>query len=314
MLNYFTEIGIPLCGALLLLTSWVFGQLLFYHLGDSWALWAIISASLSVSVWIGARQIQAKFTNWRNVVAALLLCSGIFAPAEPGTTTIPNISIVATHAIALAGFAILVQGILNSPRAQSRLALLDHVLQWGKRVPSKPFILTVCACFLLITVFFSWQCFSFIPVTCDTIAQYIQAKFMMHGQVTWPAHPLDEFFPSSWKLVTNGRWYTQYQPLPIIFIAVGHLLHAPWAANPLEGAITLLIMYLVARDICDESTARVVALLTLSAQWVLFMSAEYMSHTCALLFTSLFFFVLSGHWKDLDQKMFRAFDGRCVQV
>lgn len=136
----------------------------------------------------------------------------------------------------------------------------------------------------------------------------------MHGQVTWPAHPLDEFFPSSWKLVTNGRWYTQYQPLPIIFIAVGHLLHAPWAANPLEGAITLLIMYLVARDICDESTARVVALLTLSAQWVLFMSAEYMSHTCALLFTSLFFFVLSGHWKDLDQKMFRAFDGRCVQV
>ncbi len=71
-------------------------------------------------------------------------------------------------------------------------------------------------------------------------------------------------------------------------LTVAYLCGTPWLANPLIGAVTLLVTYRLASRIYDRTTARLSALLMLGSLQVVFMSSEYMNHTTALLCTMVF--------------------------
>ena len=163
-----------------------------------------------------------------------------------------------------------------------------NVLRRSDSIPSSLFVGALFSVFVICAVSLSWYCFAFIPISCDGVAQYIHAKFMAAGHLYGNLHPLDMFFGSCWKIAIDGKWFTQYQPLSIFLLAIGHIVGMPWLMNPLEGALTLVAIYALTRRICDEATARLAAMLTLGCHWVMFSSTEYLNHSGALLFTTLF--------------------------
>src|SRR5262249_12075667 len=141
--------------------------------------------------------------------------------------------------------------------------------------------------FLALTVTLSWYCFSFIPSYDDSIAQYVQGKFFAEGKF-YETHPLQQFFPVYLMVNTPEKWLSVWQPLHAFMLAVGHIVVTPWLITPAEGALTLVVIYLLARRCAGETNARLSVMLTLCCPFIFFMSSEFMNHATALLFGTLF--------------------------
>ncbi|MDE3038812.1 MAG: hypothetical protein KGJ21_10250, partial [Pseudomonadota bacterium] len=196
----------------------------------------------------------------------------------------------ATQMLSLAGAALLLAGLPLCAPLKPVLAALDRLLSANRFLPSWLLIGIFYVTFLSAAVALSWHCFHFYPIYTDTEGQYIHAKYIAMGHLYWPAPPppLSRFFYLPMSVDDHGKWYSQYQPLHVLLLALGHDLSAPWMVNPTEGALTLVATYMLARRITDEQTARLSALLMLGCQLILFMSSEYMNHASALLFATLF--------------------------
>ena len=133
----------------------------------------------------------------------------------------------------------------------------------------------------------SWLVFDHIPHVQDTVAQVFQAKLFAAGRLFLPSPPLPQFFDLM-HVINDGRWYSQYPPGHPLLLALGVLVRAPWIVNPLLGGFTVVVIYLLGRELYDEPTARLATLLSSLSPFLIFMSSEYMSHSSALLFTCLF--------------------------
>ncbi|MDE3061326.1 MAG: hypothetical protein KGJ06_09975, partial [Pseudomonadota bacterium] len=190
--------------------------------------------------------------------------------------------------VATLGAVLLVAGLLFFRPLHPVLSALDRLAAANRFIPSWLFTGIFYVTFLSAAVALSWHCFDFYPIYTDTEGQYVHAKYLAMGHLTWTAPPLSYFYYIPMSVDIDGRWYSQYQPLHVMVIALGHLLHAPWMVNPTEGALALVVTYLLARRVTDETTARLAAALMLGCQMVLFMSSEYMNHASALLCTTLF--------------------------
>jgi hypothetical protein len=133
----------------------------------------------------------------------------------------------------------------------------------------------------------SWFVFDHIPHVQDTVAQLFQAKLFAAGKLYLPSPPMPQFFDLM-HVINDGRWYSQYPPGHPLLLMLGVLIHAPWIINPLLGALTIVTIYHLGREVYDEPTARLATLLACLSPFLIFMSSEFMNHSSALLFTSLF--------------------------
>ena len=156
------------------------------------------------------------------------------------------------------------------------------------------FLPVLCLLFLSLSLAISFYVFEAIPRVTDTNAQYVHAKMLAQGYLTFPSHRLPQFFDFN-HMINNGRWYSQFPPGHVFLLALGHWLHIPWIVNPLMGMLSLLAIYFLARETHGELTSRTAAVLTVLCPFVVFMSSEYMNHATTLLFTTLFilFFIRS---------------------
>jgi hypothetical protein len=139
----------------------------------------------------------------------------------------------------------------------------------------------------VLTNLISWFVFDHIPHVQDTVAQLFQAKLFAAGRLYLPSPPLPQFFDLM-HVINDGRWYSQYPPGHPLLLLLGILIHAPWLINPLLGALTIVVIYHLGREVYDEPTARLATLLASLSPFLIFMSSEFMNHSSALLFTSLF--------------------------
>jgi 4-amino-4-deoxy-L-arabinose transferase-like glycosyltransferase len=62
----------------------------------------------------------------------------------------------------------------------------------------------------------------------------------------------------------------------------------PWIVNPVVGALSLLAVFLLGKEIGNKTTGYIAMLLALVSPFIVFMSSEFMSHATALLMTTLF--------------------------
>lgn len=190
--------------------------------------------------------------------------------------------------MSLFAFCLFMAGLLRWQGLHEPIARVGRASEAITRIPRRVFLAGMFALFLGVTVFLSWYCFDFKPIYTDTEAQFVHAKAFVAGHLYNTAPPMPQFFHVPMSIVDGAKWYSQYQPLHIGLLALGILAHAPWLVNPLEGALTLLVIYAIARRAYGESAARLAAALTLLSPFILFMSSEYMNHASALLFTSCF--------------------------
>jgi len=155
-----------------------------------------------------------------------------------------------------------------------------------------PFVLIGFTVFLLWTIVNGYRAFQHYPSVIDSVAQYIHAKIFASGQVTVPAHPLNSFFQLE-HFINEGHFFSQYPPGHIALLALGHLAHAPWLVNPLLGAGTCVLLYILARDLFSETVARLTLILAVASPFLRAMSSEFMNHAtslfCLTLFTLCFF-------------------------
>jgi hypothetical protein len=93
-------------------------------------------------------------------------------------------------------------------------------------------------------------------------------------------------------------------------LGIGHFFGAPWLVNPLEGALTLVLTYFIARRAYGESIGRLAAFLVWASPFILLMSCEFMNHASSLLFTTLMIFAY-GRWLDAMKDKAARSKARC---
>ncbi len=117
----------------------------------------------------------------------------------------------------------------------------------------------------------------------DEVAYYLQASMFSHGTIRAPALPVPEAFglylvessPSSLYAATLPGW-------PAV-LALGFLAGVPWLVNPLLAGLSVLVLYLLIREVCGISAGVGVALLFALSPWQIFLSMSFMTHTLTLL-------------------------------
>lgn len=155
------------------------------------------------------------------------------------------------------------------------------------RVNQRTFLFIVFIVPFLATLLISYFVFDQIPHIQDSIAQVFQAKIFASGKLYATSHPLKEFFEYT-HIINNGKWYSQYPPGHALFLMVGILLGMPWIINPLLGALSVLIIFLLGKEIHDPKTGRLAAIFTVLSPFFLFMSSEFMAHSSAMFTITLF--------------------------
>lgn len=128
-----------------------------------------------------------------------------------------------------------------------------------------------------------------IPHINDELGYVFQAKIFKTGRLTVSSPCAVEFFRFP-HVINNGRWYSQYPPGQPLLLLVGLLLGAPWIINPLLASGTILLIFLIGRELFGQRTAVLASLLGAASIWLLLMSATMMAHTSCMFFLTLFLF------------------------
>ncbi|MBD3182966.1 hypothetical protein GF312_11795 [Candidatus Poribacteria bacterium] len=149
------------------------------------------------------------------------------------------------------------------------------------------FLLIVFALAFTATNLGSYYLFEHIPHIQDSLDQVFHGKIFSIGKLTVPSHKYKEFFDFT-HMINDGRWYSEYPPGHSFLMMFGVMMGIPWIINPLLGSLTVVVFYFLGKELYDEKTGRLSALLGLFSPFIIFMSSEFMSHASALFWLSLF--------------------------
>jgi len=126
------------------------------------------------------------------------------------------------------------------------------------------------------------------PHVQDSVAYLFQAKTFALGRLWVPTPPYPAFFAHEFIVMDPaGRWFSKYPPGWPMLLALGVLVRAPWVVSPICGALSLLMLYRLGRDIYRPRVGLLAAGLGLSAPFLIFLSGSMMSHASGLLFALL---------------------------
>lgn len=171
---------------------------------------------------------------------------------------------------------------------------LSFTDSWGKRIycwlmnlPRRNFVLLLCLVFFLLTNLISYFVFEHLPHIQDSISQLFQARIFATGKIHLPSPLFPDFFDYT-HIINNGKWYSQYPWLHSFLLMLLVFCKTPWLLNPLCGTLTIPVIYLLGRELYNETTGRLGALIATFSPFIFNMSSEYMNHASTLLFASLF--------------------------
>jgi hypothetical protein len=189
---------------------------------------------------------------------------------------------------------LLAQSVLRRRRtAGAALRRLQRLLSRSYALDVLADLLAVAA--LLITALFAWGQLQQIPHVQDSVAYLFQARTLALGRLSVPVPKPYAFFQEEFIDHFRGQWFGKYPPGWPLLLSVGVLARIPWLVNPLLAAVSLLLIYLIGREVYGRSVAALGAVLALSSPFFLFLAGEYMAHT-ATLFYALGFAYLVVRW------------------
>ncbi len=188
----------------------------------------------------------------------------------------------------LAGAAVALAGIITL----NARALADSVRNTGERILLQPprarFLLAAALLMFIETNAISWLQFHHVPVCSDEVCYLFQAKVFAEGRLWADPPKYPEFISFVSFIVTDSKWYSIVAPgFPLVLVP-GVLVGAPWIVNPTLAALSVALVFLVARRMFDERTARIAAALYLVSPFFLLLSSVHLSHTATAFFFLLF--------------------------
>lgn len=180
------------------------------------------------------------------------------------------------------GVAIGVRGIIRSPLRRFH-CYATRLFDWLAGVHAWRFLFCLFLLSFLWINLISLGVFEHTPRYSDSCAYLFQARLFAEG-LLYASPPSDpEFFLAPHTILTD-KWYSQYPPGHPALLALGVLLGIPWIVNPLLGALTIVCIYLLAKEVYEDSIARLSAVLASISSFFLLMSSEFMAHTSTLFF------------------------------
>lgn len=132
------------------------------------------------------------------------------------------------------------------------------------------------------------------PHVQDSVAYLFQAKTFALGRLWVPTPALPEFFQHEFIVMKDGRWFSKYPPGWPMLLTLGVLAGAPWAVDPICGALSIYVIYRLGAEIYRPRVGLVAAALGVVSPFFLFLSASMMAHGSGLLFCLLFAW---GFWR-----------------
>ena len=149
------------------------------------------------------------------------------------------------------------------------------------------FLASMCLAGLLATAVLGLVVLQHFPNSGDEWCYRLQAEIFSQGRLSVPSPPQREFFEVGW-MINDGKFYNQHPPGWPLVLAAGVLAGVPWLVNPVLGAWTLLVIYLLGKHMYEDTRVATVAVLTtLGSPFFLFNSASYWAHSSSLLTLSL---------------------------
>ncbi|MFC1713614.1 ArnT family glycosyltransferase [Candidatus Poribacteria bacterium] len=164
---------------------------------------------------------------------------------------------------------------------------VERVVFFFYSINIRYFLIAVFIVAFAITNLLSYFMFEHVPHLGDSIDQVFHGKIMALGKLTVPSHKYREFF-SYGNMINDGKWYSQYPPAHSFLMMFGVVLGVTWLVNPIIGSLSIIMFYFIGKEVYDERTGRLAALLGLLSPFVIFMSSGFMSHTSVMFFASLF--------------------------
>lgn len=164
---------------------------------------------------------------------------------------------------------------------------MKRLEQWLMGLGRWQFMLLIAGFTFLVANLVSYFVFEHMPHIQDSIAQVFQGRIFAQGKLFLSSPKFPDFFDYT-HIINNGQWYSQYLFLHSLFLMLGVFIGAPWVINPLLGALTVPLIYLLGRDLYGERTGRWAGVLASLCPFIFNMSSEFMNHSGTLLFATLF--------------------------
>jgi 4-amino-4-deoxy-L-arabinose transferase-like glycosyltransferase len=153
---------------------------------------------------------------------------------------------------------------------------------WDRRLP---FVLALWVTLMAATM--NVLVLERVPHIDDSVSNLFQAKYFSTGQLTLPAPPNDEAFRMDLTVVRDGKWFGYAFPLWPAVLALGVIAGVPWLVNPILGGVLMLLGHAWLARRFDRGTANAATLLLASSSWLIFTSAEFMSHPLTAVLVAL---------------------------
>ena len=138
-----------------------------------------------------------------------------------------------------------------------------------------------CASFLIAAAV-AWGVFEAVPHLEDETANLFQARIFSLGYVTIPAYEPNMAFYIPFTLRVNGYMFSKYPPGYALLLAVGVLAGQPWIVNALAAALGILGVWMLGRELFDNSTGLLAAGLGVLSPMFIMLSGTLLSHTSSL--------------------------------
>lgn len=127
------------------------------------------------------------------------------------------------------------------------------------------------------------------PHVPDAILYSQQAEIFAHGDVAAPVPPSIEHFQfSPAQLSVDGKWFTQYPFGHPLALAVGHLFNRVEFIPGIIGAINLLLVFHILKELKSSKAGLIGIFLMFCSPFVQMNAINFMSHNTAFMYLGLF--------------------------
>jgi hypothetical protein len=143
-----------------------------------------------------------------------------------------------------------------------------------------------------------------VPHVPDEVSHVFQAKILASFHLTTPIPPVKEafdFFYPSLLFDSGGRWASIYPFGHPVMLAIGQLVGAVWLIPPLLGALCVVLIYAVGRQIHSVQVGIVAALLLAFSPFFQMTASNLMPHNTAAFYLLACLFLIGVNWRSKVQ-------------
>jgi hypothetical protein len=126
-----------------------------------------------------------------------------------------------------------------------------------------------------------------LPHQIDGVVYLLQARWLLDGELAPAVTTIQEHLRIPFTYVVDGRWVGHYPVGWPALLAVGLVVGVPHLVAPLFGAVAVLLVFFIGREIDGELTGLAAATLTLASPLIRLLSGSFFPHiactVCVLL-------------------------------